>query len=60
MLAENAAVVVHNGMELTQFAACCLADPAFAESLGNRASQLVRCHLGATDKTVALLERLNV
>ncbi|MDR1384814.1 MAG: 3-deoxy-D-manno-octulosonic acid transferase [Planctomycetaceae bacterium] len=58
MLAENAAVVVHDGVELTQFTARCLADPAFAESLGNRASQLVCRHLGATERTIELLEKL--
>ncbi|MDR1491388.1 MAG: 3-deoxy-D-manno-octulosonic acid transferase [Planctomycetaceae bacterium] len=58
MLAENAAVVVRDGSELTQFAARCLADPAFAESLGTRARQFVQRRLGATEKTLDLLEKL--
>jgi 3-deoxy-D-manno-octulosonic-acid transferase len=58
MLADNAAVVVHDGNELTAFVRRCLDEPEFAETLGQRAQHLVQQHLGATAKTIALLETL--
>ena len=58
MLADNVAVVVRNGNELTAFVRRCLDEPPFAETLGQRAQQLVHKHTGATAKTVALLETL--
>jgi len=58
MLADDAAVVVHDGNELTTFVKRCLDESGFAETLGQRAQHLVQQHLGATAKTVALLKEL--
>ena len=48
LLAADAAVVVDDGPALTAFVARCLAEPAWADSLGHRAAALVaspaRCH----------------
>jgi 3-deoxy-D-manno-octulosonic-acid transferase len=59
MLAHDAAVVVHDGHELTAFVRRCLAEPAYADALGRRAADLVRRQLGATARTVELLEALS-
>ncbi|WP_425617501.1 3-deoxy-D-manno-octulosonic acid transferase [Anatilimnocola sp. NA78] len=58
LLGKQAAVVVKNEAELKSFVARCLADPAFAAQLGQRAMELVREQQGATDRTVAILEGL--
>ncbi len=58
LLAANAAVVVQNAGELESFVRRCLDDPAFATALGSHAQQLVRSQLGATGRTVALLDSL--
>ncbi len=58
ILADQAAIVVRDGDDLTSFVKRCLDEPEFAESLGQRARQLVRLHLGATDETLSLLESL--
>ena len=58
MRTDDAAVVVNDGNELTAFVGKCLDEPKFAETLGQRAQHLVQQHLGATAKTVALLETL--
>jgi 3-deoxy-D-manno-octulosonic-acid transferase len=58
MLAQEAAAVVHDGDELTAFVRRCLADPAYADALGQRAADLVRRQLGATGRTLDLLEAL--
>jgi 3-deoxy-D-manno-octulosonic-acid transferase len=58
MLAHDAAAVVHDGDELTAFVRRCLAEPAYADALGQRAAELVRRQLGATGRTVDLLEAL--
>ena len=58
MLAHQAAVVVQNSEELEQFVRRCLAEPAFAADLGRRAQSLVQSQLGATDRTLNLLEVL--
>ena len=58
LLADNTAVVVRDGNELTAFVKHCLDEPEFTETLGRRAQLLVRNHTGATAKTVALLEAL--
>jgi len=58
MLADNAAVVVENGQQLTQFVSRCLEDPSFRASLGQRAQALVLRQLGATDRTFELLSAL--
>jgi 3-deoxy-D-manno-octulosonic-acid transferase len=59
MLADAAAVVIHDGTELTAFVRRCLADPPYADALGQRAAALVRRQLGATARTVELLETLS-
>jgi len=58
MLAGDAAIVVQDGNELTVFVGKCLDEPEFATTLGQRAEHVVRQHLGATAKTVAMLETL--
>jgi 3-deoxy-D-manno-octulosonic-acid transferase len=58
MLENEAAVVVRDGRELTEFVHRCLSDPRFAIRLGARARRLVRQQLGASDRTCALLSGL--
>lgn len=58
LLAAEGAVVVQDGAELTGFVRCCLDDPQFAEALGARARRVVAAQLGATARTVDLLDAL--
>ena len=58
MLARDAAVVVHDGEELTRFVRRCLDDPAYRQELGQRAQRMVAEQLGATERTLKLLESL--
>lgn len=58
MLARQAAVVVHNGQELTAFVQHALQDPAWAEQLGRRAQTLVAEQQGATQRTFEHLAEL--
>ena len=58
LLANDAAIVVHNQDELETFVRRCLADRAFADELGRRARQLVTLQQGAADRTLALLDSL--
>ena len=58
LLAGEAAVVVHDGAELTAFARRCLAEPVFAAELGRRAASVVASQLGATRRTIELLDAL--
>jgi 3-deoxy-D-manno-octulosonic-acid transferase len=58
LLAAGAAVVVRNGDELTAFVKQCLDEPHFAATLGQRARELVLSQLGATRRTVTLLEQV--
>jgi 3-deoxy-D-manno-octulosonic-acid transferase len=55
LVGRNAAVVIHDGEELTSVVRQCLRQPSVAERLGQRAQALVREQLGAT---AATLERL--
>jgi 3-deoxy-D-manno-octulosonic-acid transferase len=55
MLNHQAAVVVHDSGEMTEFVRHCLAEPDFAVALGDRAQSLVVGQLGATERTVAQL-----
>jgi 3-deoxy-D-manno-octulosonic-acid transferase len=55
LLAAKAAVVAHNGDELTAFVRRALEEPAFAAELGRRAKTFVASQLGATDRTLAHL-----
>lgn len=58
MCERDAAVVVADGPELTAFVRRCLAEPAYADALGQRARQLVLEQAGAADKTCELLHGL--
>ena len=58
LLAEEAAVVVHDRAEMTEFVRRCLEDRDWANSLGDRARQLVSQQTGAAVRTVDLLDRL--
>ncbi len=58
MLAREAAVVVADTQQLTQFVHRCLKDPAYSQELGHRARDLVIEQLGATDRTFDLLAAL--
>ncbi len=51
-LAHDAAVVIHDGAELTAFVRRCLTEPPWAEQLGARARELVQSQTGATRVTV--------
>ena len=55
LLAADAAVVVDDGPALTAFVARCLTEPAWAESLGRRATALVASQRGATAATARLV-----
>ena len=56
MLEHDAAVVVDGGEPFTRFVRRCLEQPAYAAELGQHAQALVRLQLGATERTVRLLE----
>jgi len=58
LLARDAAVVVHDGAELTGFVRHCLEAPDEAAALGDRARALVAEQLGATERTFRLLAAL--
>jgi 3-deoxy-D-manno-octulosonic-acid transferase len=58
LLAAEAAVVVENAAALEAFVRRTLDEPEFAAALGARAQSLVRSQLGATDRTVTLLQSL--
>lgn len=60
LLSANAAVVVHDGPELTAFVRRCLDDPGFADDLGARSQRVVTSQLGATARTTDLLDALLV
>jgi 3-deoxy-D-manno-octulosonic-acid transferase len=55
LIEREAAIVVPNGDEMTEFVAACLKDHDRLAQLGDRARQLVSGQLGAADKTVALM-----
>jgi 3-deoxy-D-manno-octulosonic-acid transferase len=54
----NAAVVVDNEQEFESFVRRCLEEPGYAAQLGARAQALVHSQLGATNRTIGLLETL--
>jgi 3-deoxy-D-manno-octulosonic-acid transferase len=58
ILDHQAAVVVKDERELETFVRRCLSKPAYSVELGRRAQSLVQAQLGATDKTLRLLEGL--
>lgn len=58
LLTRDAAIVVHNGRELTDFARRCLDQPDFAAQLGQRARDLVHEQQGAAARTCQLIAEL--
>jgi 3-deoxy-D-manno-octulosonic-acid transferase len=58
LVAAEAAVVVRSATELEEFVRRSLEDPAWAAALGANAQALVRSQLGATERTLRLLESL--
>jgi 3-deoxy-D-manno-octulosonic-acid transferase len=58
LLAAEAAVVVNDADDLESFVRRCLDEPKYAAALGARARSLVQSQLGATSRTVELLEAL--
>jgi 3-deoxy-D-manno-octulosonic-acid transferase len=58
LTAADGAVVVQDARQLEAFVERSLADPEYARAIGTRAQQLVQSQLGATRRTVALLETL--
>lgn len=58
MLARDAAVVVEDPQEFGVFVRRCLEDPSYAGAIGQRAQTFVRSQLGATKRTMSLLESM--
>jgi 3-deoxy-D-manno-octulosonic-acid transferase len=58
LLGADAAVVVRDSRELEAFVRHCLVEPQYAAALGGRAQSLVKIQLGATQRTVQLLDAL--
>ena len=58
MLRDNAAQVVHDQREMERFVRWCLEEPDFAKQLGGNAQNLVLRQVGATQKTLELLQTL--
>jgi 3-deoxy-D-manno-octulosonic-acid transferase len=56
--AADAAKVVHNAQELEHFVHHCLVEPQYAVDLGRRAQAFVRGQLGATARTLALVNNV--
>jgi 3-deoxy-D-manno-octulosonic-acid transferase len=58
LIAADAAVVVQDAQALEAYVRRCLEDPSYATALGTRAQQLVKSQLGATSRTIELLNAL--
>lgn len=58
LVTADAAVVVRNANELDDFIRRCLDEPRYAAALGLRAHRLVQSQLGATGRTIALVDTL--
>jgi 3-deoxy-D-manno-octulosonic-acid transferase len=58
ILRDNAAQIVHDQYEMEQFVRRCLEEPEMIEQFGDRAKKLVERQLGATKRTLELLEKL--
>jgi 3-deoxy-D-manno-octulosonic-acid transferase len=58
MLERQAAVVVNDPAELEHFVHRCLREPEYAAELGRRAQTLVQSQIGATERTLRLLEEI--
>jgi 3-deoxy-D-manno-octulosonic-acid transferase len=60
LLAANAAVVVGDPQSLEAFVRRCLEDPPYSAALGARAQALVKSQLGATARTLTLLDDVRI
>ena len=58
LIAADAAVVVQDAHALEAFVRRCIENRAYAQALATRAQQLVKSQLGATSRTIALIETL--
>ena len=58
MLRNDAAQVVHDQRDMERFVRRCLEEPDFAKQLGSNAQNLVLRQVGATGKTLKLLQSL--
>ncbi len=58
MLRGEAAQIVHDQHEMEQFLRECLSNPEFSRRLGKNAQELVQKQLGATRRTLDMLEEL--
>jgi 3-deoxy-D-manno-octulosonic-acid transferase len=56
MLQHDATVVVDDAQQFTRFVRRCLEEPDYAAALGQRARQFVESQLGATERTLRLME----
>ena len=57
MLAARAAVIVRNEQELASFIESCLHQPDYRQEAGRRARQFVASRSGATERTLAFIDR---
>ena len=60
ILRSDAARIVHDQREMEQFLRRCLEEPDFAQNLGQNAKELVQRQLGATRRTLDMLNELFV
>ena len=58
LVSADAAVVVKDAVALEAFVRRCLEEPSYANAIGTRAQTLVKSQLGATARTVALIDSL--
>src|SRR6185295_7856815 len=58
LLSANAAVTVQDANQLESFVRRCLEDASYAATLGTRAQLFIRTQLGATMRTVCLLDQV--
>jgi 3-deoxy-D-manno-octulosonic-acid transferase len=58
MLRDDAAQIVHDQREMERFVRRCMEEPDFANRLGSNAQNLVQRQVGATQKTLELLQTL--
>ena len=60
LVTAGAAVIVQDADDLEAFVCRCLQEPSYAVKLGEKAQALVRSQLGATKRTLDLLDALLV
>ena len=58
LLRDGAACVVHDDREMEAFVRRCLEDPEYRDTLGRRARDLAERQVGATGRTLELMERI--